>query len=745
MAAQRPSPLGLARGALTVAVALGLARVLDGGRWAAAAFAAAAAPHVLAAIAARRSWRATTTLAAQAAGAFVTTVVVVEAHTFAGLRPTRETFRAFAHDVADAPDILRSAIVPVPPLGGALLLALGALWCAGAISEWSARRLDTPLGATGPSLVLFVAMAALGDGSWVAVTVAYALALAGYLLALHHAETAERRSWFHTGDGRRSRVLAGGSVTAGVVVATAALLGPLLPGARSDAWLDYRSIGDSDDGGGLLKATTPIVGIQAKLRDDPDRVVFTVSSSEPSYWRVIGLDVYDGALWTLDDEGASADDIPAPPEQPTSVVVEQRFQIRDGDPHWLPAAYRPEEISLDDAKIVRESLTLYVNRTGPLADVSYTVRSRIAKPTEAELMAARSVDPAAFRRYTELPNGLAAPIRDLAREVTAGAAGPYEQAIAIQDHLTGGEYAYDIDVARAEDVDTLEDFLFVVKRGYCEQFATAFAAMARSVGLPTRIAVGYTTGEALGGNVYRVRNANAHAWPEVYLEGVGWTPFEPTPGRFEPTLGNGDPSAVEGPGGTSSTTSSTVGTGATTPATQRPNPALDDQITLGGAPAPAGETTSTARRVVTAAVAVLASALAVALVAVAALYFVAARRAWRRRHAPDPRDRVLGAWAQAIDLLAEAGVEARPSATPTEFALRHAPAQGAGDAGAPLVHLARLQTAALFAPAAPSDADGDEAWEHTDAIDRALWSRVPIVTRLARRLDPRRTRETSDV
>ena len=89
------------------------------------------------------------------------------------------------------------------------------------------------------------------------------------------------------------------------------------------------------------------------------------------------------------------------------------------------------------------------------------------------------------------------------------------------------------------------------------------------------------------------------------------------------------------------------------------------------------------------------------------LALVAYRRSWRRRHAPDARDRVLGAWAQALDHLSQADVELKPSATPVEFALRHAPAHGAGAAGPALMELAKLQTAALFAPDAPTDRDAD--------------------------------------
>ncbi len=124
---------------------------------------------------------------------------------------------------------------------------------------------------------------------------------------------------------------------------------------------------------------------------------------------------------------------------------------------------------------------------------------------------------------------------------------------------------------------------------------------------------------------------------------------------------------------------------------------------------------------------------ALAVGALAAVFAALAYAAWmrtrRRRHDPDSRRRVLGAWSEALERLAAAGIERRPSTTSLEFALRQAPALGAGAAGPPLMDLARLHTLAMYSPDAPTVAEADEAWSEVDAIAGALRVTVPRTRR----------------
>jgi hypothetical protein len=166
--------------------------------------------------------------------------------------------------------------------------------------------------------------------------------------------------------------------------------------------------------------------------------------------------------------------------------------------------------------------------------VSYTVVSRVPTPTAQELQAIPPLYPPDIReRYLQLPETVPQRVVDLAWEVVDGADSVYERARLLERYLRA--YPYSLQVARPpEDRDVVDYFLFDAREGYCDYYATAFVVMARSAGLPSRLATGYAGGEvdpATGERV--VVEANAHSWPEVYFPGWGWVRFEPTAGRDE--------------------------------------------------------------------------------------------------------------------------------------------------------------------------------------------------------------------
>lgn len=737
----------IALAALSVAASVGLVRVFAGAGWLVPGVLAAIAPHALFAWTERRRVLPPVALFGVVAVGILFTMVVVEpATTFNGL-PTAATFHAFASDIGLASHTLRTAVVPVDPIGAALALALVSIWMVATTADWLLRRLDATLGALGPSLVLFVAVAALGEGAHWPTTLLYGGAATGFLLAEHYAELLERRTWFHLPRRRRSRVLGGGAAAAAGAVAIALVLGPLLPGARGDAWFDYRGLGDHGNGG-TWRTVTPLVDIRTRLIDQSDTQLFTVKADRGQYWRLVALDTFDGQVWGTEGEAPRVGgELPSfgPTPTKTSELVQQ-FDIGPLDSRWLPAAFRPEQIDLDNARVIAESLSLVAGDASSDGSV-YTVVSRIPEPTPAELRASLPVLRSQWAHYLELPGDFPSSVRELALSITRTAATPYDKALALQNYLRDpNNFTYDLDAPSGHSDHALERFLFDTKRGYCEQFAGSYAAMARAVGLPARVAVGFTPGDRDRNGVFHVSNKQAHAWPEVWFQGVGWTSFEPTPGRFAPTPGGSSDYTGTGRQAASTTTTPTTSAPGTTSTTgNTPTPSVNRnglrdefiQTERGSQPKGGGEVGS---RVLLG----VGIALAVVVFGVLAMLFGVLLAKWvrrrRRRHAPDLRDRVTGAWAEALDRLREAGVAPRASATPVEFALRHAPASGAGHAGPALMELARLQTAALFARETPTKDDATEAWRQVHRIERALRKATRWSRRWRRRLDPRSLR-----
>jgi hypothetical protein len=392
---------------------------------------------------------------------------------------------------------------------------------------------------------------------------------------------------------------------------------------------------------------------------------------------------------------------------------------------------------LKDARVVPDSLTLLVDSKSQLHGLLYDVDSEIPTPTDAQLAAAPPEDPGAPVQDLQLPADFPGTVRALAQNITRNAVGPYEKGLALERFFRSGAFTYTTDTGLTDSPQAITEFLLHTKKGFCEQFAASFAAMARAVGVPARVAVGYREGTLGADGLYHVTNHDAHAWPEVWITGAGWIPFEPTPGPgfSEPTLGLG----TGGPAPSSSeTTTSTTPTSVTAPGSGNPAPTVAPTLPTGAAqPQPLIPAPTSHHRVLTVLSGIGFALAAVALGVIAFFAFIAFtlwRRGRRRRLDHDPRRRVLGAWAEALDHLFAAGVPPRPSATALEFALRYAPANGAGDAGPALMELARLQSAAMFARESPTPTDATLAWEQVDTIRAETRRKVARAARWRRRL-----------
>ena len=217
---------------------------------------------------------------------------------------------------------------------------------------------------------------------------------------------------------------------------------------------------------------------------------------------------------------------------------------------------------------------------------SYTTSYWRLEPTAAML---QNTPPLSEANQTLFATGLtldgpsAEKVAALSEQLTAGKASNYDKAMAIQEYLRAdGGFTYSLTLAPpAKDAsgndagfDPLTNFL-VTKKGYCVQFATAMVMMSRAAGIPAHMALGFLPGTRSNG-VWTVVAADAHAWPELYLDGLGWTRFEPTPSRTAPPAYATPSAAGETPGGSPSV-------GATAPAPdRRTRPDIGDLPSSGG-------------------------------------------------------------------------------------------------------------------------------------------------------------------
>ena len=262
--------------------------------------------------------------------------------------------------------------------------------------------------------------------------------------------------------------------------------------------------------------------------------------------------------------------------------MHQEFDIGRLGERWLPAAFRPVAASTP-ALVVKSSGTL-VSDEDSVQGLQYTADSKLAPQrvtvTTAQQAATARPVPAALKKYTDLPDAMPSVIATTAQQVvdSAGATTPYAKAEALRDYFWAN-FTYDLNVDPNDDTNAIAKFpRQLVVASACSSRAR-YAVMARSLGIPSRVAVGFTQGAERDG-VFHVQSHNAHAWPEIWLAGLGWTHlFDPTPpaGSSGTTdVGGsslpGDPvtvSPIPPPGSTVTTVpapaTSTPGPGGTTP------------------------------------------------------------------------------------------------------------------------------------------------------------------------------------
>jgi transglutaminase-like putative cysteine protease len=667
----------------TLAVIFGFRRLFFDGSFFVPVAAAAVSSHVLAAAVRWARGGLLISAVVSIAGLAVSASLLFPPSTIpesSGL--SREVLRGFGTDLELAWDQFQTVSSPAEVTAPFLLLIAIVMWIVAFLSDWAAFRLRAPAEALLPGTAVFVFGAFFTAEEYRVISSVAVVGAALLFVLLHRlGETSRAGAWLGAGAAERGQaaMLRVGLGVLAVTLIGGVSLAQVLPGYDEPAIVDPSEWDDPEEPRVVL---SPLVDIRSRLINQPDVEVFTVESELKDYWRITSLDEFDGRIWKSSgsyEEAAGELDTELPDGTQFEAVV-QTFDINALGEIWLPAAYEPAEVlsKPDDVKLDYEaqSGTLIVNRETANSDgLIYSLLSAVpTRDVDAISNAGTSFPDEIGDRYLDLPDDFSELVEAEALKIVAdaGAESPFEKALALQNYFRSDLFRYSLDVSKGHSSSQIEDFLFVVHAGYCEQFAGSYAAMARSLGLPARVAVGFTPGEFDPEiNAYRVTGKNAHAWPEVWLEDIGWLRFEPTPGRGAPRdeTYTGQPEDQEGQTPASNGPTTTVpsanpaanpvlGSPQETTTTIRPTSDRAQDGIIGGS-----QDVST--QVIVTWIAGIFIVLAAALFP---LGYATIRS--RRRHravAHDPGRRIGLAWSESKSALKLLGVSVRDSDTPNEL------------------------------------------------------------------------------
>jgi transglutaminase-like putative cysteine protease len=525
----------------------------------------------------------------------------------------------------------------------------------------------------------------------------------------------------HTGIPETDSLARNGRRVGAVALAAAVAVPALLPGLTEGV---FGPGGGSGEGGGrTIHTDNPIVDLQGDLTRPENTPVlrYRTDAPSPEYIRRVSLDVFDGEEWQTSDRSVPdtqrvSEGMPPPPglDPPDAGTMrEYQFDVETSyESSWLPLPYPAQEIDIDgDWRYDLASLDV-VSPERNASDTDYTVSSLEVDYEPAALIAA-ATPPEDLIERRELPDDLPAEVLDLAQQVTADATTAFERAAVLQAFFrTEGGFVYDLETEPGNSSSALVNFLLQNRRGYCEQFAASMAVMARAVGIPARVAVGFTPGTPQADGTWVVGTHDAHAWPELYFEGTGWVRFEPTPATrtgsvptwtVPPPVGEDTPVVPEVPQGQGNQP-------------EGPVPGVGDPDLGAGGAAGTGVSPWIAL-----ALAVAGGGLVLAMPAVIAKI----RRAWRwRRVGGDPVGEAEAAWSDLRDTTRDAGFDWDPAATPRQTgAVLAAKVNLDGDSADLLGHVVRTTERARYSTT-PDDTEGLRA-------DSAMLRRTVLRSRSA--------------
>jgi transglutaminase-like putative cysteine protease len=658
----------------------------------------------------------------------------------------------------------RASVPPVPGIHGIVLVAAGGIGLMAVATDLLAVRLRSPAIAGLPLLALYsVPITTNAKQGGFGATLVFCLGIVGYLAMLAADGRDRLRIWgrlvtvwqyreTESVQGPDTQALAAAGRRIGLAAISIAILLPLfIPGISVHGLFGGQSkLGGS--GKAHVRLPDPIAQMQAQLQDTSAQTVLTykttASNAADQYLQVYVLNFEaNRSQWALVTPGTSTvvgghKLKTAPGTSARLPEISARSQVKlaanvagyGSKLSFLPVPYAPASLQVN-GEWAEDNTTLMVYSTKTaLGGLSYTVTSKTAAPTAQQLE--QSIGTAAVgNNYLAEPGQDQKILGNLATQITKSAKTSFDKALALQNWFQAEHgFKYKLNVHLPDSTAGLVKFLTKTKTGFCQQYAIAMATLARFVGIPSRIAVGYTGGSVLSDGSWRVTTSDAHAWPELFFPGAGWLRFEPTPAGV-----GGQATAIApayanlGPGGPTS-------------------PGTSDPSRGGGAPAVPGQASSgqnaklghltqseDARTNPTPASGssfpygwIILIIVVLALIAPAISRQLVRRARWRRASAD-----ASTAWQELRDDLADYGLSCRDSETPRAVARRIGTTLSL-DPG-PQQALDRIARAEEQARYAPQPEPAPLLRQDVNTVRRALAAEADPAARWRARLLPQST------
>ncbi|ANF30431.1 hypothetical protein A0130_00905 [Leifsonia xyli] len=578
-----------------------------------------------------------------------------------GLIPTPATVAGWGEYLQQAMLSIYQQGTPAEALPEFLFLVVGGGCLLALMLDTLAVAVRTPaFTALAVAAVLVVPGALLGDGLD---PFALAASAAAYLWLLR-SDVRTRRS---------ATPRPGAALSVGAsAVAVAVVLAGTAPGFEQGGATSFTAGGISIGG-----TVTPLVDLGKDLRRPAAvrALTYTTNAANGQYLKLASLDQFTGSVWKHRErdtnrltDGATIGPVAGLSSAVKTTKISTTIEIDQMTSRWLPApapvrsvkglsgtwSWNPDDLTIGG-----------INST--TQGQKYTATSLVLQPTADQLKAAGGIVPQDVQRDLFLPPRMPPIIEQTALDATKDAVTEYDKAVALQDYFRDNGFVYSTQTPLKQGFDgdgarVIARFLDV-KSGYCVHYASAMALMARTLGIPSRVAEGYLPGATSGGSAsnpgqYTVTSDDLHAWPELYFAGVGWVSFEPTVGRGSVPDYTRPQTDAAAPAPTSTSTS-----GAAPKALVPTDPANQTGSASFAAPSAAQP---------------LATGIGVGLLVVAVLLIPAVwRRLRRRRRLHELNDEWGGAtlvWDELRDTVRDLGWSAPPTETPRVFAGRIAAA-----------------------------------------------------------------------